>query len=211
MPDSKLISNQLLEFYKKPYTVVSLELILTVGLALFLVTIIIRPTLQIMSGLSKEIAEKKELSQQLEKKSAALATAQAVYFSSRDQLSLLDEAIPSHDSLITDLKTIERMASDNAVIISSIGVQGERLKVINDSTPSGEVNQISSSSKNPSDRLPLSISVEGDYLSIKNFVDQLISYRRLFIIQSISFSIKKQQTDQALSASLILETPYSTQ
>jgi len=58
MQKTNVISTQLIEFYRKPYAVVTLELLLTIGLTVFLALIIIKPTLQTMSSLSKEIAEK---------------------------------------------------------------------------------------------------------------------------------------------------------
>lgn len=207
MQKTNLISRQLVEFYRKPYTVVTLELLLTICLSIFLALVIIKPTLQTMSSLSKEIAEKTELSLKLEKKLAALATAQAAYFSSREKLDLLESAIPSQDTLITDLKTIERIAGENSVIITSLGVQGLRIQPNTDlASQSGKLSSPDSKLNN---RLPLSLSIEGDYLSIRDFVDQLITYRRLFVVQSVVFAIKKQQANQALSASLIIETPYA--
>jgi len=210
MQKPNVISIQLIEFYRKPYAVVTLELLLTIGLTIFLALIIIKPTLQTMSGLSKEIAEKKELSQQLEKKSAALATAQAAYFASQEKLALLENAIPSQDTLIADLKTIERMAGENSVIVTSLGVQGMRIQPsATIATNSATISQSKDEDNQLNDRLPLSLSVEGDYLSIRDFVDRLITYRRLFVVKSVAFSIKKQQAAQALSASLIIETPYA--
>lgn len=207
MQKTNTISRQLLEFYRKPYTVVTLELLLTICLTIFLAVVIIKPTLQTMSSLSKEIAEKSELSLKLEKKSAALATAQASYFASKEKLALLETAIPSQDTLITDLKTIERIAGENSVIITSLGVQGLRIQPNTDlASQSGKLSSPDSKLNN---RLPLSLSIEGDYLSIRDFVDQLITYRRLFVVQSVVFAIKKQQANQALSASLIIETPYA--
>lgn len=209
MHKTSLISQQLLDFYRKPYTTVSVELILTISLIVFLTVVVIKPTLSTMSDLSKEVKEKTELSQKFEKKTASLATAQAAYFAAQDKLNLLESAIPTQDTLITDLKTIERMAGENSVIISSLGVQGSRIQPISQSvTQSATIPKIENENQ-LSDRLPLSISVEGDYLSIRDFVDDLISYRRLYVVKSVTFAIKKQQANQALSASLIIDTPYA--
>lgn len=212
MTESKAISAALTEFYRKPTAVVTIELILTIGLVIILAIAIIKPTLSTMSQLSKEIKEKKQLSQKLEKKAAALASAQSVYFASQSKLQLLNQAIPNQDTLITDLKTLEKMAGENAVVITNMGVKAlpEVASRGAQIAPSG-VNQVVSTPTGQNSRLPISLSVEGDYLSIRDFVNDVISHRRLFLIENISFSIRKQQANQALSATITIETPFYQQ
>lgn len=199
MTSQKALLATLTDFYRKPTAAVSLELGLTIVLTIFLALFAIRPTLTTMSQLSKEIKEKKELNTKLEKKTAALATAQALYYASQDKLSLLDQAIPNQSTLVPDIKTIEKMAGENSLVISSMTLQ---------SFPDTGTSSSSGKLKGENKSLPLSLTVEGDYPSIRSFVDQLISNRRLFLVSNIVFSVKKQRQSQALSASFTIETPY---
>src|SRR5690606_34207297 len=82
----------------------------------------IRPTLVTMSDLIKELEDKRELDQQLGQKIAALSTAQSTYLSAQSRLAVLDEAIPTSPQFITSVKLLEKVASDNKLVISNLNV-----------------------------------------------------------------------------------------
>lgn len=196
--ERKELNSSLTHFYTKPVALVSLELLLSLGLVIFLGAFAIKPTLTTMSELIKEIEEKKELNENLQKKLAALGTAQSLYYQLEDRLTLLDEAIPSQPQLIKSLKIAEKLASDNSVIVDSISV----------ATIPEEVTSETKGTKLSRVPLPATISVIGDYRSIRQYVEALRNVRRSFIVDSVTFSIEENRGDKKLKATITLNLPY---
>lgn len=196
--DRKELSDSLGSFYLKPVAIVSFELLLSIGLVVFLGIFAIKPTLLTMSDLIKEIEDKKKLTEQLEKKIAALGSAQALYLSLEDRLSVLDEAIPSQPNLITSLKIIEKLATDNNVVIENMSV----------STIPDEVITPTTTPKLKRMPLPATISVTGDYLEIRAYVEALKKVRRSIVIDTVTFNIEENRGDKKLRASITVNLPY---
>lgn len=194
----KDLSFSLDQFYAKPVAVVSFELLLSLGLVVFLGLFAIKPTLTTMSDLIKEIEDKTELKEQLDKKVAALSTAQTVFLSMENRLSVLDQAIPSQPELIKSLKIVEKLAGESNVIIESIGVT-----TIPDETPADLA--IGVPERSP---LPVSVTVIGDYVSIRSFVESLRNVRRSYVVDTVSFSIEENRGQRKLRATISLSVPY---
>ena len=57
-------------------------------------------------------------------------------------------------------------------------------------------------------QLPLSMSLAGDYISIRNFVQAIQDNRRSFSIESINFSLSQDRETRELRATLNLNAPY---
>ncbi len=193
--NDKKFTNLLSEYYRNPVASVSLELILTIVLVLSLTFFAIKPTLTTMGKLSKEITEKEEVVEKLDKKIIALNTAQNEYYAWEDKLALLDSAFPSTDNSLTDIKTIERLAYENDVVLSNL------------SLPSFP--EFKEKSKIEVYNQPLNLTIEGDYIAIKKFVSSVIDNRRVFVVNSITFSVKKQKNiSESLSATMSINSPY---
>ena len=194
----KQLASVLDQFYNNPVAKVSMELFLTIGLVIFLALFAIRPTLLTMSDLLKEIEDKKALDTQLSKKVAALNSAQALYLSVEERLPVLDAAIPSGPDTIYVLKIIEKSATDTGVVVRSISVTEvpETLSAI----PSFEALSRTD--------LTMTVSLAGDYTSIKNFVSTLQSSQRTFVIDSVVFGTSESRGDKQLRASVTVHAPY---
>lgn len=193
--NNKKLAYVLSDFYRNPISSVSLELILTILLFLILTIFAIKPTLTTMGELSKEINEKKEVENKLKQKVASLNTAQIEYLSWQEQLNMLDSALPSADSTLRDIKTIEKLAFESNVILTNLSLPKFPDKINN--TETAVFNQ------------PINVAVEGDYISIKAFVEQLQQNQRVMVVNTISFTIRKQRgNDESLSATMSINTPY---
>lgn len=205
-PSRKELSQTLIKFYQKPIAQVSIELLMSVSLVLFFAIFAIRPTLLTMSDLIKEINDKKELSNKLSQKIAALNTAQTEYLSLESQLSLLDEALPSTPKVINSLKIVERLAEENSLNINTINMT---------EVPE-EVTALDSTK--PIERLmiPVSVILSGDFPHIKKFIDDLQQVRRTFVIDTIMFNLSDENgapslmpaTSSRLKATVTLGLPY---
>lgn len=191
-------TSTLIQFYQKPVARVSLELILSIGAIIFFAIFAIRPTLLTMADLVKEIEDKTELDQQLGQKIAALSTVQNEYFAVEDQLGVLDEAIPSQPEIEQALKIVEKIASDNQLVISSIQLQ----ELPEDAPPEVSFDQKERIS------LPMNVNLTGDYQSIRQFIEDLRANRRALIVDSIVFSVSEQRQNRKLRATITVNIQY---
>lgn len=186
------------DFYQRPVARVSLESFLSVGAVIFFAIFAIRPTLVTMSDLVKEIEDKRDLDQKLTQKIAALSTAQTSYLDVQDRLFLLEETLPSTPDLIQVVKIIEKVAVDHGVLIDSLTISEVPKEIAEDVT-------FSRLRKNS---FPISMSLSGDYANVRSFVQGLISYRRLFITDTVIFSTSEERGQKRLRVNISLSVPY---
>jgi hypothetical protein len=197
-PRSKELQQLLTSYYHQPITRVSMELFLSVGLVMFLIIFAIQPTISTMIGLISEIDEKKEFSERLERKLSALQSASQIYTANQQYIPALNETIPQQPNLIRSLKIIEKIGSDSEVIIRAISV-------------SRIPDEAFASSQQPKQTaVDVSVSLSGDYLSIRNFITNALQSRRILMINSVSFSIQDNRGDLKLVASINITMPYYT-
>jgi hypothetical protein len=192
------ISSVLNHFYMNPVAKASMELFLTFGLILFLGIFAIKPTIVTMSDLLREIEEKQELNDSLTKKIAALQTAQTQYITIQNQLPLVNTAIPEQPEIILSLKIIEKIAADSQIIIKNMSVA---------ILPENIDENISFTQKSKQNLL-VTTSVTADYLSIREFVENLRNSRKSFVVESIVFSLEEDRGNKKLSANISIAIPY---
>ena len=192
------LTSTLLQFYQHPVAQVSLELFLSIGAVIFFALFAIRPTLLTMSDLIKEIEDKRKLDQQLNQKIVALSSAQTEYLSLEPQLAVLDEAIPTSPQLLESLKILEKVASERRLVISTMSVSEipDETAVTNpDRTLSRQT-------------IAVKLIVEGEYLQIRQFIEDLRNTRRVFVVESVTFSTGEERGFKKLSAVLTIGIPY---
>ncbi|HQM15604.1 MAG TPA: hypothetical protein PLM16_00120 [Candidatus Woesebacteria bacterium] len=196
-PTRKELFTTLAKFYRRPVAKISLELFFSIAAVIFFTVFAIKPTLQTIAELITEIEEKQKLDEQLQQKIVALATAQEEYQRYSSQIKLLDQAIPSQPQLIESIKVLEKLATDNKVIISSLLVSEIPEEIAVDSTQT--LNRVD---------LYLSLKVIGDYPALKNYIQQLHQYRRAMVVEEISFVVEDLAVNQQLRANLSIRLPY---
>jgi hypothetical protein len=194
----KEITSALISFYQKPVAMVSLELLLSIGLVIFLAIFAIQPTLLTMSDLIQERKEKIDLLEKLESKVLALRGAQDLYAQAQPRLADLNEAIPPQPQLIRSLKIIEKLASENNVIIKNLGVER-----IPDETPI-----IDPTVKLSKVDLGVRMAISGEFLNIRAFVQTLQNSRRSFVVENVTFNLEENRGEKKLNASISLSQPY---
>ncbi len=199
MPKTKQqqIQTVLIDFYKNPVAKVSLEVGFSIAAILFFAIFAIRPTLQTMSELIKEIEDKRILDEQLSQKIASLSTAQSQYQLFSEQFYLLDEALPKTAQINRSLQMIEKMASDNNLVIQSITTSSvpEELAEAEAAAASRQI-------------LTFNVDVVGDYLNIRQFIEDLMDSRRMMIVDQVSFSMGSSRYQKNLSAVVRINLPY---
>jgi Tfp pilus assembly protein PilO len=201
MPDikQKKIKETLGKFYQQPVARVSLEFFLSLLAIVFFTIFAIRPTILTIADLIKEIEDKQEIEQQLQRKIAALASAQEEYQLLQDKIQLLDQAIPSKPELVRTLKVIEKIATENKVIVSNLRA-----------TAIPEEEDVSVASADQLTRIDLYISLQavGDYPSLRDFVEALHQYRRAIVVEEVSFQIDDRVFQRTLRANMSIRIPY---
>jgi Tfp pilus assembly protein PilO len=185
------------EFYKRPVARVSLELFLSVLAVIFFAIFAIKPTLSTMVDLVKEIQDKQKLLSQMNDKIASMSTAQQQYTQYSNQFSLLDEALPKEPMLLNALQIIEKVASENALVVQDISVSDLP-------SETEEVNIGNAERKT----LTFNVTVAGDYLSLRQFVETLMTSRRVFLIEQVVFGASNSRDTQYLVAKLRINLPY---
>src|SRR5258708_48511 len=150
----------LAQFYQKPIAQVSSQLFFSVIAVIIFAVFAIRPTLLTMSDLIKELNDKQALSQALTQKVASLSSAQAENQAAQDKLSILDKAIPPFPRFGEGIAIIEKIASENNLLINSIQAKAVP-REDSTATSSAEKTRIST---------PLVVTVQGDYPTIRKFV-----------------------------------------
>lgn len=141
----------------------------------------IRPTVQTILSLRREIQDSEGVNKQMEDKISALVEAQALYQQVGDRLHLIDEAMPKGPEEIPFLLQLQRIASNSGAIIS--GIQASQTSIENtDATVPGALRN-----NNPEIQpSKITISVDGRYASLQSFLESLLNMRRLVSITSFS-------------------------
>lgn len=174
-----------------------MELIFSIVAVIFFAIFAIKPTLQTMSELVKEIEDKKALDEQLDQKIASLNTAQGQYQKFSSQFYLLDEAIPKTALLMQSLKIVEKTASENNLVI-----QGITISAVPDELSTTTVD------KATRELLTFNVNLTGDYLKIRQFINDLINSRRLMIVDQVNFSLGTDRYQKNLTAVIRINLPY---
>jgi Tfp pilus assembly protein PilO len=198
MTKSQQVTKTLLEFYQKPVAQVSLELFLSIAAVIFFTIFAIQPTLVTMSDLIKELEDKREIDQKLSQKIAALSTAQTTYLQIQDKIPLLYEAIPPRPQIKESLFQIEKIASDRSLVIENLSIRQIPAEV--------DANIALANTKTTT--LPVTITMAGSYPNISAFIEDLISLRRMYIVESIVFSRTEERGNESLRASITLGLPF---
>jgi Tfp pilus assembly protein PilO len=193
------VQNALFKFYKNPVARVSLELIFSIVAVIFFAAFAIKPTLQTMSELIKEIEDKRTLDEELTQKIASLNTAQSQYQKFSSQFYLLDEALPKTAYLVGSLKILEKLASENKLVI-----RGITTSAVPDELAALEINTATR------ELLTFNVDVVGDYLNIRQFINDLMNSRRMMIIDQINFNLGSSRYQENLTAMIRINLPYYT-
>jgi Tfp pilus assembly protein PilO len=142
----------------------------------------IRPTVQTILTLRKEIKESQVVNKQMEDKISALVEAQALYQQVSGRLPLVKEALPTGPLALPFLLALEQLASDSGSVLSEVQAN----QTIIDNTQASAPGSL----KNTSSDLQtarFSIGVDGTYPAVTAFINGLLHLRRL--VNIVTFSL----------------------
>jgi Tfp pilus assembly protein PilO len=175
----------------------------------------IRPTIQTILYLRREIADKTVINKQMEDKIGALIEAQSMYQEIEPLLPVVDQALPEKPDAIPLVIQLRNLASRSGVLISSLQLPSVPLLGKNATTGN---NKTAGAIKQST--FDLTISVQGTYPMIRSYLDGVISMRRVVTIDGVSVSQYQSElvgsqsavpTGRLLQLALRLRTFYLTQ
>ena len=202
----EVVRDQLKRFYDKPVTRVSLELVLSIMTVMLFSLFALRPTLNTMSQLVKEIEDKRIVDDALTKKLAALNTAQSEYFTYKDRFAILETAVYENLTLQDTLFGIEYLAQKSGVSLQTLRIKEFPVGNLGDVVETKDT-KTATVKKKVIGVYSVSLSFSGNYQNIVAFFKEVESVRPLFSIQSFSFSIRRDRSEQAqLNAGATLYT-----
>lgn len=143
----------------------------------------IRPTLQTILFLRREIADNKVVNTQMEEKISRLIEAQAKYQSVAAKLPLVDESLPREARAIDVTYAMRNMASATGASVSGVSVGSTPLFASASAKPQTPVLSAKSSVKVAD--ASVSIQMTGTYLQFREFLNKAVLWRRLVTIESI--------------------------
>lgn len=200
MPTKKQnqLATTLLKFYDKPIAKVSLELVFTILAVVVFALFAIRPTIQTMGKLIKELEDKEALYQKLNQKVAALESVSSQYQLNQERLQILDEVIPPTPRFEEALTIIEKIASEGQLTIISLQAKEVPKEPIND-VPFEQKSRVSR---------PIVLTVTGDYPAIRELIEQIQGVRRALVVDTVVFSVTEQRSRKVLQAAITINVPY---
>jgi Tfp pilus assembly protein PilO len=157
----------------------------------------IRPTIQTILVLRREIADKTIINTQMEQKIANLIEAQAAYQNAADKLPLIDEAVPDSSDPIDITSQISHLVSGTDASFSSIRVTSVPLISEDKKTDS----------KNSSitfHNFSINMILSGTYSGLEKFISDINSMRRIVSVESIKIAPSTDNSEHILATGKIL-------
>ncbi len=171
---------------EKPVTQISLALIMVLLTISFFSLFAIKPTATTIAKLIKEVNDSQEVNEKLVKKVESLYQAQKAYQAIESELTYINSALPQNANYINLASKINYLAYNHNLLISSSNFS--EFDLIN---PNPDQNLLN-----------LKLSVAGDFLSIKDFLNDLENLDRLIKINSIHFTDKSEVEGAQIQADI---------
>lgn len=169
----------------------------------------IQPNLSTAFRLQKELQDLRLQNKKSEEVILQIVNYQSLMEEYRDNLTVLDEAVPSTPELAKVVNEISKTASDsglivNSLIIESIGFKGDS-GTDNGSTPGD--NALGNLTNQP-DLMSFTITIEGtaSFSQITQFLNQVIGQRRLKTYDSIILSAGN--SNESMVITILVRTYY---
>lgn len=148
----------------------------------------IRPTIQTILFLRREIADNLIVSQQMEDKITHLVEAQAAYQNAGEKLLTIDAALPQDPDVLSLATQLKNLANVTDSSLSAIQIPAVPL------LPSIATVSAGPSLTDKLTEVPLVVVVTGTYTKIRAFLIGVIGMRRIFTIDTIGLAPSKDET-----------------
>jgi hypothetical protein len=159
----------------------------------------IRPTIQTILTLRREIKDKTEISKKMDEKINALIQANSAYELALPTLPLLAGAVPKNPDVIQLVGRIKDIANRSGASVSAIQVSQVPL------ASSSAAPKKTSGAAEVSQTIPVSVTLTGTYPDITSFFTNTTDLLRIISIESLQFSGNQKAVSSTVSASMPLK------
>lgn len=163
----------------------------------------VRPTLQTILYLRREIADNIKTNARMEDKITKLIEVQANYQSVQDDIPLLDQALPETPDAIGVVSQLKNLAEVSSASVSGISVSS--VPIIGKTSESTASGSKQDASNNKVHDVPISMIITGSYPAIRSFVEGLITLRRIVTIDTLTLSLDKDTAVSSASSDISLK------
>ncbi len=164
----------------------------------------IRPTMQTILFLQKEIEDNTLVNAQMEEKIGKLIEAHATYQSVADDIPYLTQAIPPAPEVLTALGQIRNIAHLRGASISAITSSSAPL-LSNEQSAPNKSTVIKGISNRKIKSVQLSVVVVGTYEILQGIIEDIVTLRRIATIESLSFTPNRESEQQLVFGSIPLK------
>lgn len=168
-----MLQRQLNKFYSHPVAQVSVGLSLTIICVGFFALVAIKPTLETMANLLKQIEDKRTIDQKLSLKITSLASAQAELAKKGQAAQVINLAVPPTPQFNTLVKMLEKEATLHQVVVMSL------------SFPTIPLERDPNHTGTELESIPFTISLSGPYSELYAALQDLQNFQRILIIDRI--------------------------
>lgn len=164
----------------------------------------IRPTIQTIIVLRREIEDNRLVNTQMEEKISKLIEAHATYQSVQADLPYVTQALPSSSEVLTAIGQIRNIAL----------IQGASISAISSSTAPLLSKEQTSPNKSPSPKgipnrkvmsVQLSVVLVATYDILQRIIEDILSMRRIITIETASFTPNRESEQQPAFGSIPLK------
>jgi Tfp pilus assembly protein PilO len=182
---------------KKTYSRANISIIFSFLAVSLFTWYAIRPTMQTILYLRREIADNTVINKQMEDKISSLIEAQSNYQEIEPILPYIDQAIPKNPEAVPLIIQLRNLASTSGVLLTSLQPASAPLvgqDDINQKAPTSSL--VSLKQKD----LDISLSIQGPFENIRSYLAGIISMRRVVTITGIVLSPVKEEKSGSPSA-----------
>lgn len=160
----------------------------------FFTFFVIRPSVLTAFTLKEKVKELNQIDVNLEKNIGNVINLQSQMMELREELSLINIALPSKPSIRNLVDFIDKSASEEGVVINNLSISA--IDMIN--------------KKEALNKFDILLEATADYLSGKKFIEKIFNSRRLIDIKKLNISkLNKESTESSnLRFEIIFETYY---
>ena len=175
----------------------------------------IRPTIQTILYLRREISDKTTLNKQMEDKISALIEAQAYYQEVEPLIPNVDQALPADPDVVPIILQLRNLASISGVLLTSI--QPASTPLLGQDPIKSQKTITSPLVSSKQQTYDLIVSVQGQFENIRSYLSGIIDMRRIVTITGTTMSpVQKDRTgspsatltNDAIQLELRLKTYY---
>lgn len=150
----------------------------------------IKPTITTIASLNKQISDARLVDQKLQEKINALSLAQTEYQKIKPDLDLVENALPKAPEFPPFVKSLEKIATESGIQIANLNFKNIDLSANAEATQSSVLIPID-----------FSLSIEGDYPKVDNFLKKITGLERLTVIDKMGFN-QKESLEVVLSGQI---------